>query len=218
MYPKPIQRVIDLLMKLPGVGPRQAARFAFFIMKEGDGFAERLATGLREMKVNIAVCTQCYCTMERIAEGNAGEDEEYGVAHCILCRDSRRNNTIITVVEKESDMQNLERTGVYQGLYHVLGGVISPLDSESPRRLHIWEMYNRVATLVNQQKSVELILGTNPTTEGDMTALYIERTFVPIKEKSPRFKLSRLGRGLSLGSELEYADEVTLKQALMNRK
>ena len=218
MYPKPIQRVIDLLMKLPGVGPRQAARFAFFMMKDGNGFVEELATGLRDMRANIAICAQCYRTMERVAEGSAGEDEEYGITHCVLCRDSRRNNTIITVVEKESDLQNLERTGAYLGLYHVLGGVISPLDSESPKRLHIREMYNRVATLINQQKSVELILGTNPTTEGDMTALYIERTFAPIKEKSPQFKLSRLGRGLSLGSELEYADEVTLKQALINRR
>ena len=210
MYPKPIQRVIDLLMKLPGVGPRQAARFAFFMMKDGNGFAEELAAGLREMRANIAACAQCYRTMEKNAEQE--------IIHCTLCRDARRNEAIITVVEKESDLQNLERTGAYQGLYHILGGIISPLDSESPKRLHIRDLYNRVAMLLNQQKSVELILGTNPTTEGDITAMYIERTFAPIKEKSPQFTLSRLGRGLSLGAELEYADEVTLKQALMNRK
>ena len=210
MYPKPIQRVIDLLMKFPGVGPRQAARFAFFMIKDGNGFAEELAAGLQEMKANIATCAQCYRTMEKIPEQE--------IMRCLLCRDARRNEAIITVVEKESDLQNLERTGAYQGLYHVLGGIISPLDSESPKRLHIRDLYNRVALLLNQQKSVELILGTNPTTEGDMTAIYIERTFAPIKEKSPQFTLSRLGRGLSLGAELEYADEVTLKQALMNRK
>ena len=210
MYPKPIQRVIDLLMKFPGVGPRQAARFAFFMMKDGNGFAEELAAGLREMKANIVTCSQCYRTMER--------DVEHQAACCMFCRDNRRNEAVITVVEKESDLQNLERTGAYQGLYHILGGVISPLDSESPKRLHIRDLYNRVATLLNQQKSVELILGTNPTTEGDMTAIYIERTFAPIKEKSLQFTLSRLGRGLSLGAELEYADEVTLKNALMNRK
>ena len=210
MYPKPIQRVIDLLMKFPGVGPRQAARFAFFMMKDGNGFAEDLAAGLREMKANIATCAQCYRTMEKIPEQE--------IMRCLLCRDARRNEAVITVVEKESDLQNFERTGAYLGLYHVLGGIISPLDSESPKRLHIRDLYNRVATLLNQQKSVELILGTNPTTEGDMTAIYIERTFAPIKEKSPQFTLSRLGRGLSLGAELEYADEVTLKNALMNRK
>ena len=210
MYPKPIQRVIDLLMKLPGVGPRQAARFAFFMIKDGNGFAEELAAGLREMKANIITCAQCYRTMERDIENQA--------ARCLLCHDNRRNEAVITVVEKESDLQNLERMGAYLGLYHVLGGIISPLDSESPKRLHIRDLYNRVATLLNHQKSVELILGTNPTTEGDMTAIYIERTFAPIKEKSPQFTLSRLGRGLSLGAELEYADEVTLKQALMNRK
>ena len=218
MYPKPIQRIIDLLMKLPGVGPRQAARFAFFMVKDSNGFIEEFMQGLREMKENIITCVQCYRTMERIAGGQAGEDEELNIAHCVLCRDSRRNRMIITVVEKESDLQNFERTGAYHGLYHVLGGTISPLDSESPKRLHIRDLYNRVATLLNQHKSVELILGTNSTTEGDMTALYIERTFAPIKEKSPQFMLSRLGRGLSLGAELEYADEVTLKNALMNRK
>ncbi len=210
MYPKSIQRVIDLLMKLPGVGPRQAARFAFFMLKENHGFAEELAAGLKDMQANIVTCGQCYRTMEK--------NPEQEITHCTLCRDARRNETVITVVEKESDLQNLERTGAYTGLYHVLGGVISPLDSESPKRLHIREMYNRVAVLLNQQKQVELILGTNPTTEGDMTALYIERTFAPLKEKTQNFKYSRLGRGLSLGAELEYADEVTLKNALMNRK
>jgi len=210
MYPKPIQRVIDLLMKLPGVGPRQAARFAFFMLKENHGFAEELAAGLRNMQANVITCGQCYRTMEK--------NLEQEITHCTLCRDTRRNEATITVVEKESDLQNLERTGAYTGLYHVLGGVISPLDSESPKRLHIRELYNRVATLLNQQKSVELILGTNPTTEGDMTATYIERTFAPVKEKSAQFIFSRLGRGLSLGAELEYADEVTLKNALMNRK
>lgn len=210
MYPKPIQRVIDLLTKLPGVGPRQAARFAFFMIKEGNGFAEELAASLHGMRISIGTCKQCYRTMEK--------SQEQEVIHCTLCRDARRNETIITAVEKESDLQNLERTGAYQGLYHVLGGVISPLDSDSPKKLHIRDLYNRVATLLNQHKQVELILGTNPTTEGDMTAIYIERTFAPLKEKTQNFTFSRLGRGLSLGSELEYADEITLKNALMNRK
>ncbi len=210
MYPKPIQRVIDLLMKLPGVGPRQAARFAFFMLKENHGFAEELAAGLRDMQANIMTCGQCYRAMEK--------NPEQEITRCTLCRDARRNEATITVVEKESDLQNLERTGAYTGLYHVLGGVISPLDSDSPKKLHIRDMYNRVAALLNQQKHVELILGTNSTTEGDMTAMYIERTFAPMKEKTNKLTLSRLGRGLSLGAELEYADEVTLKNALMNRK
>lgn len=210
MYPKPIEHIIDLLMKFPGVGPRQAARFAFFMVKEQNGFIEELATGLGNLKANIATCTQCYRMMEKQSED--------AKALCTLCADVRRNAALITVLEKESDLQNLERTGAYQGLYHVLGGVISPLDSESPKRLHIREMYNRVVFLLNQQQLVELILGTNPTTEGDMTAVYIERTFAPLKDKTSNFKLSRLGRGLSLGAELEYADEVTLKNALMNRR
>lgn len=210
MYPKPIQNVIDLLMKLPGVGPRQAARFAFFMIKDSNGFIDEFITCLHEMQTTIATCSQCYRAMEKHTDA--------AIKYCGLCQDARRNPAIITVIEKESDLQNLERTGAYQGLYHVLGGVISPLDSDSPKKLHIRDLYNRVVALLNQQQQVELILGTNPTTEGDMTALYIERTFVPIKEKSSQFIISRLGRGLSLGSELEYADEITLKNALMNRK
>lgn len=115
-------------------------------------------------------------------------------------------------------MQNLERTNLYQGQYHVLNGVISPLDADSPKKLHLKELYERAKNQLDKQGSCEIILATNPTTEGDMTALYIERILVPLKDHYPNLKISRLGRGLALGSELEHIDEMTLKNAFTNRK
>ena len=210
MYPKPIQQLIDLLAKLPGIGPRAAARFAFFLLKEQSELADQLADALKNIKSKITPCAQCFRLMEVSPDG--------ATMLCDFCRDSRRDPAIITVVEKEADMQNLEKTGVYNGIYHVLGGVISPLDSESPKKLHLRELHDRVKNMLEQKGSCEVVLGTNPTTEGDTTALYLERILSPLKQRHEKFKLSRLARGLSLGSELEYADEITLKNALMNRK
>lgn len=210
MYPKPLQRVIDLFMKLPGVGPRQAARFAMFIAQKKGELARELSSAFMEMEQGIDVCARCYRTVEKNGEAVN--------ALCALCRGEKRLGTTVAVVEKESDMHNLEHTGAYQGTYHVLGGVIAPLDADSPKRLHLRELYERIKKTLETNGMCELILGTNPTTEGDTTALYIERIFAPLKTKYPKFVVSRLGRGLSLGSELEYADEMTLRNALMNRK
>jgi recombination protein RecR len=124
----------------------------------------------------------------------------------------------VAVVEKESDMRNLEHSGAYRGLYHLLGGVISPLDADSPKRLRLRELYDRVEMRLRAGDPCEVILATNPTTEGDTTARYIERILAPLRETHASFAVSRLGRGLSLGSELEYADEITLKNAVQNRK
>ena len=112
----------------------------------------------------------------------------------------------------------MEKTGAYSGLYHILGGLISPLDSDSPKKLHLKELFGRVKNLLEKDGKCEVILATGTTTEGDMTALYIDRVLAPLKDQFKDLKISRLGRGLSLGSELEYADEVTLKNALTNRK
>lgn len=203
VYPKPIQKLIELFTRFPGIGPRQASRFVFYLLKNGS--AEELISALGELK-NVGFCSQCYRTME----------QKNGL--CSLCGDKKRDSSLIAVVEKESDMQNMEKTGAYFGLYYILGGVISPLDSDSPKKLHLKELHERVKTLLNKDGRCEVILATGATTEGDMTALYIDRVLAPLKEEFKEFKISRLGRGLSLGSELEYADEVTLKNALTNRK
>ena len=212
MYPQPVQKLIDLFARLPGIGPRQAGRFAFFILKEKNGFGEELREALRELRERVGTCEECFRTMER--------DPAAEAALCGLCRDPRREQRLIAVVEKESDMRSMEQSGAYHGLYHVLGGVISPLDTDSPGRLRLRELYDRIETRLaaEQEAPCEVILATNPTTEGDTTARYIERILAPLQETHPMLAVSRLGRGLSLGSEIEYADEITLKNALTNRK
>ena len=209
VYPKPIQNLIELFSRLPGIGPRQASRFAFFILKEKNHFIPELIAALQELDASVGICSDCFRTMER-----DGKDAE----KCSFCRDPRRDRTEIAVMEKESDMQNMESTGAYHGLYHILGGIISPMDTESPKKIRLKELYERIEAMLTEKEKCEVILATNPTTEGDTTALYIERILLPLKEKYSGLTLSRLGRGLSLGAELEYADEITLKNALTNRK
>lgn len=167
-----------------------------------------LIDALKNLQEKVVFCSQCFRSME--ADGQTGL--------CLFCADSKRDSSAIAVVEKESDMQNLEKTGVYHGLYHVLGGTISTLDADSPKKIHLKELYERVKGLLEAKQKCEVVLATNPTTEGDTTALYIERVLAPLQNHFSGIKISRLGRGLSLGSELEHVDEVTLKNALKNRK
>ena len=206
---KNFQYLVKLLSRLPGVGPRQATRFAFFVVKQGWGIADELIAALQETGQKIGACPQCFRSIERTTTH---------AELCIYCKDEKREKNLIAVVEKESDLHNLEKTAAFRGLYHVLGGVVSPLDSESPKRLHLRELHTRVKKLLAENGTCEVILATSSTTEGDTTALYIERVLSPLKDKFQSIIISRLGRGLSLGAELEYADEVTLKNALTNRR
>ncbi len=210
MYPRSIQKLIDLFSKLPGIGPRQASRFVFTLVKDLV-FMKELAVSLDLAHQKIGFCSHCFRTVEH--------DSEEGML-CSFCRDSRRDHGVIAVVERESDLQTLEKSGAYRGLYHVLGGTLSPLDVESPKRLRLRALYERVKASLeaDHEGRGEVILATNSTTEGDLTALYIERILAPLKDIHPGFVISRLGRGLSLGSELEHVDEVTAKSALANRK
>ncbi|MBI2053288.1 MAG: recombination protein RecR [Candidatus Sungbacteria bacterium] len=209
MYPEPIQKLIDLFARFPGIGPRQAARFAFFILKEKDPFVSELRDALAAAEAQIGICSTCFRTMERPSGA---------ISSCDICINPRREAHLIAVVEKESDMRNMEQSGAYHGLYHVLGGVISPLDQDSPKRIRLKELYERVEKRLEDAAACEVILATNPTTEGDTTARYIERVLAPLQSDHPSLTISRLGRGLSLGAELEYVDEITLKSALTNRK
>ena len=211
MYPEPIKQLITLLTKLPGIGPRQATRFAFFLFRQDDAYVKSLAFALENVKESVGFCRQCFRMMEQ-----AGNPEQQ---FCGICRDPKRDQLLVAVVERDSDVQNIERTKDFHGVYHVLGGLISPLDPESPKRLHLRELYARIKTVLDQQKNSEIILATGATTEGDTTALYIEQILKPLQEQhQTKLKISHLARGLSLGSDLEYADEVTLKNALENRK
>lgn len=211
LYPKPIQKLIELFIKFPGIGPKQAARFAFYLLKEDKKTVSDIAAVIAELKEGVGYCSQCYRSVEFGKKDSGSTDDTHIL--CDYCRDKNRDSHIVMVVEKEQDIGPVERTKKFNGLYHVLGGTISPLDSAGPAKLHIKELFERTKKLLNAKKPAEIILATNPTTEGDTTALYIERVLKPLS-----VSISRLGRGLSLGSELEYADQTTVSAALTNRK
>lgn len=210
MFSKPIQNLIDFFRKFPGVGPRQAARFVFYLLRENPAVAQSLAAAIAKLHAEVKLCGQCYKTFD-------ANHAAASATLCEFCRDQKRDKNQILVIEKEIDLNNIERTHKYGGLYHILGGTISPLDSSAPARLHIGELFERAQKLAAEGKT-ELIIATNPTAEGDATALYLERIFAPLKNRHPAFTITRLGRGLTTGSELEYSDEITITNALLNRK
>lgn len=208
MYPKPIQRLIELLAELPGIGPRQAARIAFFVLRGSQDYALALSEAVAAAKKKIIFCKDCLRSLER----------DNGAVLCSFCGGDKRSRNTVMVVEKEMDIANIERAGIYQGLYHVLGGNISLLDAESPKRLRLADLYARMRSLLEEQKeSFEVIIATGQTSEGDSTAMYLSQMLLPLKEEFPHLSISRLGRGLSMGTEVEYADEVTLENALKHR-
>lgn len=211
MFSKPIQELVEFFLEFPGVGPKQAARFVFYLLRADSGRVQELASAIARLREEVRLCTRCYKSFDA---NHGGQDAEL----CELCRNSRRNARQVMVVEKEADLENIERTGKYDGLYHVLGGTVDPLDSAAPGRLHLRELHERVKALLTRDEPTEVILATNPTAEGDTTALYVERILAPLRGAGVPFAISRLGRGLTTGSELEYSDDVTIANALENRK
>lgn len=205
MYPAPLQTLIDYFLKFPGIGPKQATRFAFFLLGEKNEYRKNLASAIAELREKVGICKQCYRSSMQPNQDSL----------CGYCKDKKRDAATVMVVEKETDMENVEKTRQYNGLYHILGGTISPLEASSPEKLHLKELFARVKTIAESGKSCEVILATNATTEGDATALYIQRILEPLGEK---VKITRLGRGLTTGSELEYSDPQTIANALTNRR
>lgn len=192
MYPKAFQKLIKNLASLPSVGPKMAERLVLFLFKQDAEKIRDFADNLLEIK-NMRICHKCF----NIAEGEL----------CEFCKDSKRDQHSICVVEEPLDIISIERTKAYQGLYHVLGGVIQVGDTGEDLKI------NQLLDRIEKEKTKEVILATNPTTEGDATALYLKRKMTPLG-----VKITRLGRGLSTGADLEYADELTLSEALTNRK
>ena len=195
MYEGIIQELIDELGRLPGIGPKSAQRIAFHIVQSERVDVNRLVEVLRLVKERVKFCTQC---------GNVAEEEE-----CRICRDPRRNNTIICVVEESKDVVAIEKTREFKGKYHVLGGAISPIDGIGPEQLRIKELLVRLA----DNEIVEVIIATDPTLEGEATATYLARLIKPLG-----ITISRLASGLPVGGDLEYADEVTLGRAFEGRR
>jgi len=195
MYEGAIQDLIDALGRLPGIGPKSAQRIAFHILQSDAEVASALVDSIRVVKERVKFCVVC---------GNVSEEEE-----CRICRDPRRDNTIICVVEESKDVIAIERTREFRGKYHVLGGVISPIDGIGPEQLRIRELMIRLA----DAGIVEVILATDPNLEGEATATYLSRLIKPME-----IKVSRLASGLPVGGDLEYADEVTLGRAFEGRR
>jgi recombination protein RecR len=194
VYAPSVDNLIVQLARLPGVGRRTAQRLAFHILKASEADALALADAIREVKERIGFCTEC---------GNLAEEPL-----CPICADARRDRTLICVVEDPSDLVALERTHEYRGLYHVLGGALSPIDGVDPEHLRIAELVARV----ERGGVTEVLLATNPTMTGEATAAYLADRL------RGRTRVTRLASGLPVGGDLEYADEVTLGRALAGRR
>lgn len=195
MYEGAIQDLIDELGRLPGIGPKSAQRIAFHIIQSERVDVTRLADVLRTVKERVKFCVEC---------GNISEEDL-----CRICRDPRRDGTLICVVEESKDVMAIEKTREFRGKYHVLGGAISPIDGIGPENLRIRELMVRLA----DPAITELIIATDPNLEGEATASYLIRQIKPLG-----IKVSRLASGLPVGGDLEYADEVTLGRAFEGRR
>jgi len=195
MYEGIIQDLIDELGRLPGVGPKSAQRIAFHIIQSDRVDITRLAEILKTVKERVKFCTTC---------GNISEEEL-----CRICKDPRRDNSSICVVEESKDVLAIEKTREFKGKYHVLGGAISPIDGIGPENLRIKELMTRLA----QTQINEVIIATDPNLEGEATATYLTRLIKPLG-----VKVSRLASGLPVGGDLEYADEITLGRAFEGRR
>lgn len=194
-YPSPIQRLLDELERLPGIGPKSAQRIAYWLLATDAADAERLAHAITDVKRSVRFCERCL---------NFSES-----ALCAICADSERDRSLICVVEEPRDVVALERTHEFNGVYHVLHGAISPIDGIGPERLRIRELIGRL-----EEGGVrEVVLATNPNVEGETTAVYLARLIKPLG-----VRVTRIASGLPVGADLEYADEVTLGRALEGRR
>ncbi len=193
--PEPVARLIEEFRRLPGIGPKTASRLTFFLVRGPAEQAVSLAEALRQLRERITFCSTCFNITEE--------------SPCPICRDEGRDHSIICVVEEPLDVLAIERTREYRGLYHVLHGAISPVDGIGPEDLRIRELIHRLRA----EPAEEVILATNPSLEGEATAMYLHRQLVPLG-----VRVTRLARGLPVGGDLEYADEITLARALEGRR
>lgn len=194
MFEGPVQRLIDELGRLPGIGSKSAQRLAFHLLTIEEADARRLAAAIGDMRDQVTTCQRCF----NVAAGE----------FCAICRDARRDDSVVCVVERPQDIVVVERTQEFRGRYHVLGGSLSPINGIGPGQLRFEELRRRL----EPEGVEELIVATNPTVEGDATAMYIAREFKPLG-----LRVTRLASGLPVGGDLDYADELTLGRALIGR-
>jgi len=201
-FPKAIKRLVAAFERLPGVGPKSATRLAFYLLNTPQDFVANLSSAILEVKSKVKICPICF---------GVGEDEI-----CEICGDLKRNKKEICVVERSIDVMALEKMKIFKGVYHVLGGVINPLDHIGPEDLKIDELVEKISELVSEDEDIEVILATNPTMEGEATALYIKKKLETLNFE--KLKMTRIGSGLPMGADLEYADESTLARAMEGRR
>lgn len=200
MYALPVQGLIDELGRLPGIGPKSAQRIAFYLLKLSPDDANRLAHAITEVKDRISFCHRCFNIAEKSADGEP---------ECELCSDTRRDPTVVCVVEEPRDVVAVEKTNEFHGRYHVLQGAISPIEGIGPDQLRVKELLARI----DAEGVKEVILCTNPNIEGEATAMYLARLLHPLG-----VSITRIASGLPVGGDLEYADELTLGRAIEGRR
>jgi recombination protein RecR len=194
-FPKPIQNLIDQFCKLPGIGPKTAERLAFFMLRQNKASIEEFSASLSQLSNSVIHCSTCH---------NISEKDP-----CVICSDKTRDPSKICVLAEPHDLSAIENTGEFKGLYHLLGGVLDPLNGITPDRLQINDLLARL----QKNKLTEIILAFNPDMEGEATMIYLNNLLKPFK-----IKVTRLARGIPVGADLEYTDEITLYNALKNRK
>jgi recombination protein RecR len=193
--PPPVERLIASLRRLPGIGEKSATRLAFFLLSAPEGMVEELSSAISRLKKEVVLCEECFDLTD--------------VSPCALCRDPRRDPSVLCVVEEPADRAAVDRSGGFTGLYHVLGGALAPIDGIGPEQLRVEELARRV-----ERRGVrEVILATNPNAEGDATAHYVAERLRPLG-----VRLTRIACGMPLGGDLEYADQVTIGRSLQNRR
>lgn len=207
MYPKPIQQLLELFAQFPTIGQRTAGRMVFYLLKSKENSFDEFVRALKELKERVKLCAFCF---------NPFAPEEEGQNLCTICSDPTRDRSSLCVVEKEEDLATLEQTKTFQGLYFILGGTVGNLRKEDLQNLRTEELKKRIENSESfgvKSSFQEVILALNPNTEGEATTLYIQRFLEPLQ-----IKTTRLGRGLPIGGEVEYADEETLRNALESRR
>lgn len=200
-----IQKLSAIFEQFPGIGPRQAKRFVFSILEKNESFAENLSSLVLELKRKIKQCPLCFYSFE--------SNKNLTDIKCWYCRDLSRNQNIIMVLQKEIDLENIEKSKCYNGKYFILGGTISLLNKQDSKKLRMRELFDAI----NANKEIkEIVIAMNTDKEGEATALYIEKILEPFREKRG-VKISRFAKGMSSGAEIEYADKDTLQNAFLNR-
>lgn len=213
MYPRSIQKLIDLFSKFPGVGPKTAARFVFYLTMQDKEELEGLAEAIGRLKTSLKICTFCL----RFFDASTGSTQGGKGSLCDICSNGSRNKTLLCIVEKETDLVSIENSKAYNGLYFILGGAVVGLKKEDLEKLKIQDLIERIKAPaglgLTGASFKEIVLAINPTVEGEATILFLER-----KLKDLNKKITRLGRGLPMGGELEYADRETLFSAFKSRR